>query len=275
MVVTGNYALFSVVMIVLMTIGAGCVSAPAPVSYETNITITPSPSPTAFTIENASQPLVRVEVVPQYTESESDWMFRNGGRYLGEGFLINRVNVSGQKDLVVNVSVYNYIFLDNFLESGADKWGTSFYWPIVPYPGNKFLFVFVRSEMEGSSEKNDPRMWGFDTNHFAIDYQGSIIQEDQSRRVKCTPIKELENTWNLNGDYRVSDFGKLRQEPMQNPTSGIDCGDLGFLRMGKSNAWDGFIIYQVPTDATEIDIRVLGAFNAFGDAWWYLHGVPL
>jgi hypothetical protein len=41
--------------------------------------------------------------------------------------------------------------------------------------------------------------------------------------------------------------------------------------MGASNAWDGYIIYQVPKTASEKDLLVSASFDSFGSAWWYLH----
>ena len=115
------------------------------------------------------------------------------------------------------------------------------------------------------------RMWGFDTTHFAVQYHGYLIPEDTGHE-KCKVIQEMQDIFTENNEVRISDYGKLTQNNLENPTSGTDCGDLGFLRMGSSNAWDGYLIYQVPKGATEKDLIVTGSFNAFGDAWWYLHG---
>ena len=259
---------------VLLAFSAGCAAntpAPERIAQTTSAVVIATETPVI--IANTSQPQVHTEIVSTKQETESDRVHRLGGLYLTEEYPISRSNVSGLKNLNADVSVYAYRFLDAYNESAADTWGTDFYWLRTPDPGQKFLFVFVKFEMLGTSGYNDPRMWGFDSHHFAVQYRGRIIQED-SGVTKCVLIKEMENTFTSNDEARIIDYGKLRVEDMQTPTNGISCDDLGFLRMGKSNAWDGYIIYQVPADATEKDLVVLGAFNGFGDAWWYLYQSP-
>ncbi|MGA2122163.1 MAG: zinc ribbon domain-containing protein [Methanoregula sp.] len=217
------------------------VSAQQMVSASCETAVTPIPS----VIVNVTQPPVTPTVIPTTPETKEEYMHRTGGMYLGQGFIINRQNVSGYKDLKVNVSVYRYRFFDGFNESGDAASGTTVYIPRVPDPGEKFLFVFVRMEMPGTDETNDPRMWGFSSSLFAIQYNGSLISE-YSKHVKCEPIKEMENTWTQNGDISISDYGYTRVESIAHPTSGNGCSYNSYLRFGKSNAWDGYIIYQVP-----------------------------
>jgi hypothetical protein len=264
---------FSSLIIIAAVILTGCIGTTTTKSYQAPM-VTETPVDTSYEIKNESQPLVKVEVVRQVTESTSDWMFRTSGFYLGQGYLINRGNVSGFKDLRVNITVYGYKFLSNFYESSADRWGTNSWWPHVPDTGNKFVFVFVRSEMEGNSVNNDPRMWGFDSSHFSLQYKDHLVSEFADHS-KCVAIREMENVFTFNDDSRISDYGMLRIENLQHPVNGISCEALGFLRMGKSNAWDGYLIYQVPKDATDRDMKMLGAFNGFGDAWWYLYRKPV
>jgi hypothetical protein len=71
-------------------------------------------------------------------------------------------------------------------------------------------------------------MWGFDSSHFDVQYQGSLISEDTDH-TKCKVIQEMENTYPLTGNDRISDYGFLTQNDIQNLISGTDCGALGFL----------------------------------------------
>ncbi len=229
--------------------------------------VTPVPS----VIANVSPPPVTPTTIPTTPETKDEYMHRTGGKYLGQSFSIDRQDVSGYKDLKVNVSVYQYRFLDAFNESGDASSGTDVYIPHIPDPGKKFLFIFVRMEMPGTDENNDARMWGFDSSLFSLQYNGSLISED-SNHVKCEPIKEMENTWTQNGDIRVSDYGYTRVASITNPTNGYDCEDNSYLRFGKSNAWDGYIIYQVPKTASDKNLIVSASFGGFGSAWWYLYG---
>jgi hypothetical protein len=229
-----------------------------------------SPIQTSIVIVNDSQPLIHSEIIRTDKEIMSDEMYRTGGKYLGQEFEIIRQNVSGLKNMDVQIKVYDYKFMPNYRDTLADSWGTLSYWPRVPDVGQKYLFVFVHQEMIGTNQNNDPRMWGFDSSHFAVQYRGQLIQEDPTR-YKCVAIKELENTYPLGDSSRISDYGKIRVVSMDNPLSGTDCANLGFLRMGASNAWDGFILYQVPKEAIEKDIVITGGFGDFGKIYWYLH----
>ena len=39
---------------------------------------------------------------------------------------------------------------------------------------------------------------------------------------------------------------------------------------GMSNAWNGYIIYQVPSTFTIEDMQIAGWFGYYGTAWWNL-----
>jgi hypothetical protein len=259
--------LFAITILILLALNAGCISEAAPL--QPNITINVTPIATPLIITNVSQPLVKNELI-SYTETHEEWMYRNNGRSLGQPFQIERDNVSGSKSLKVNVKVYRSKFLSNFYESGADSWGTHYWWPHIPMNSDyKFLFVFVRMEMEGSTPDHDPGMWGFDSKHFVVQYQGQIIGEDTDH-LKCIAIREMEYVYPLNKAVKVSDYGMTRINNVKSPANGATCGETGYLRMGESNAWDGYIIYQVPKEATESDLVVSGDFGGFGSAWWEL-----
>jgi zinc-ribbon domain len=226
---------------------------------------------TRSVIANATPVPVTPTPIPTTAETREEYMARTGGKYLGQSFIIDRQNVSGYKDLKVNVSVYRYRFFDAFNESGDASSGTTVYIRHLPDPGRKFLFVFVRMEMPGIDETNDPRMWGFGSSLFAVQYNGSLITE-YANYSKCEPIKEMENTWTQNGDIRISDYGYTRIDSIAHPTNGDCCSDNAYLRFGRSNAWDGYIIYQVPRDASDKNLIVSASFSGFGNGWWYLYG---
>jgi hypothetical protein len=275
---------------------SGCVTDAAPVAVKPTATAIPEPVMVQI---NESQPLVKTEVL-ELVESESEWMYRNHGKYLNETFSVDRKNVTGDKDLLLNIAVYDYRFMKSYHESGAADWGTNYWWPHVAPAGKKFLFVFLREEMEGTNQTNDPRMWGFSGRSFRVQVGNDIFGQDPDH-IPCLPIKELEHVGNFNDDTLVSDFGKLRVESLTNPTGkssvesivkikscggqestytniqslpsgdgGSQCLDLGWLRMGISNQWDGYLIYVIPESAKLEDIKILGDFSGFGNAWWKL-----
>lgn len=252
---------------------SGCIEQ-TPVKQEI-VETTPMATPTealqSYVIVNESQPQIKVEVIaPSAQEIENDQMYRTGGKYLGDSWKIERKNVSGYKNLALDVSVYRYKFLKTYYESAEADWGTFRYWPHTAPAGQKFLFVFVRSEMEGENQNGDPRIWGFDQTHFAAQYGQTMASKDTNRNF-CVPIKEMQDIYTFNDDLRVNDYGKDR---VYDSSNGWTCQDPGWLRMGKSNEWDGYIIFIVPERTIESEIKILGGFNNFGSAWWYLHEKP-
>lgn len=266
MVVNPGYALVGIASLFIMCMGAGCISQAQTESVNSTVNISLEPVPVIIT--NASQPLVKNELL-SYTETDEEWMYRNNGKKLGQNYEIIRGNVSGLKNMHVDIKVYRYKFLPFFRESGANSWGTNFWWNHIPDPDKKFLFVFLKSEMVGDTPNSDPRLWGFDSSNFAVQYKGQLIREDLGHE-KCVAIKEMEYEYNDNDDSRVSDYGMIRINNAMYPGKGIICSPIDFLQMGKSNAWDGYLIYQVDKEATAKDLIVTGGFASFGNAWWQL-----
>jgi len=254
-----------IVMVAILL--AGCI-ATADSQPEAPAAAEPSSS---IEIVNESQPLAKIEIVQASAEdTEAELMYRTKGRYLGESYKIERLNVSGYKDLNLDISVYNFKFLRQYQESAEEDWGTFKWWTHKAPAGQKFLFVFIRVEMEGTDQHNDPRIWGFESSHFAAQIQNQFAPVDWTRS-PCVAIKEMQDVPTFNKESRVSDYGKLRVNSLKN---GAECQDLGWLRMGQSNQWDGFIIYVVPESVTEKDIIIPGSFDHLGEAWWKLTRRP-
>jgi len=267
-----HHLIFAAVLAAVL-IMTGCISQASPGPA---VEAAPSPAPEtpalqSYVVVNESQPLVKIEVIRTASteDIENEWMYRTHGRYLKEAYRFTRTNVSGDKDLIVNISVYDYRFLRYYQESGAEDWGTNFWWFHPAPAGQIFLFVFVREEMEGTKQINDPRMWGFTGKSFAVQIGSTVYGQDPSH-TPCIAIKQMEDIGTFNDEYRISDFGKLRVQDLRNGKT--ECQDLGWLRMGRSNQWDGYLIFVVPESAASNieDIKVLGSFAAFGDSWWKL-----
>ena len=51
-------------------------------------------------------------------------------------------------------------------------------------------------------------------------------------------------------------------------TAGYVAQPSGWLKPGKSNAMDGYIMFEVPSDAQESDLLLIGNFAGFGNAYW-------
>jgi hypothetical protein len=136
------------------------------------------------------------------------------------------------------------------------------YYTQTPKPGNKYLFVFVQMMNIG-----DTRVWLPPASSVVVHYNGAIYKQDQSHytpdktgNIKATAIEvqEVQYFHKLNGDEYVEDFGFSH------------AGELGYIYPGKSNAVDGYIIYEVPESLTPAETYVAISFNGQDNGVWKL-----
>jgi len=136
------------------------------------------------------------------------------------------------------------------------------YYPQTPKPGNKYLFVFVQMVNTG-----DTRVWLPPANSVVVNYDGKTYTQDTTHykpdkvgNLKATAIEVLEVQYfhTLNGDEYVQDFGFSHAT------------ELGYIYPGKSNAVDGYIIYEVPQSLTPDKTYVAISFNGQDSGVWKL-----
>lgn len=254
----------AVLVVVGVVLSAGCVTLKT-IKRDLRAKVTPLPTPVPVVIETPipvptiSQPVVYQEP----PESREDYMFRTQGFYMGDYFSWYRENCTMLKDLKVRVTVYGYKWLKSYHYWSID-WGRYFTQP--PRYGQKYLVIYPQMCADGDTSSWDARMWGMGADHFYIQYKDQIYYPDTERIIGAR-VQELENTYTKNDDARVYDYGYYRTFGW-NKTERAE--PLGYLYLGQSNCWDGFIIYSLPEQAQIEDIKVLGRFDSFGYAWWYL-----
>jgi len=266
---TVRFLCYALVLCITLVCTSGCITfaktmmTPAPAVV---LEVRPEAvrTPNQWT-EQAPEPK---SVFVEYKETEDLMMFRTGGLYLGETYRWERENCSGQKDMAVNVRVYNYKILHGY-DWWSISWGQYFYQ--LPMPGQKYLVIMIRMEMEGEDQNKDPRMYGMGQDHFYLQYNGQVSNQPDGDHALGVRIKELEETFTFNDDARVYDYGYQRAYELNGSEY---AQDLGYLRMGKSNAWDGFILYSIPEEVAIEDILIHGRFDGFGYAYWKLTQRP-
>lgn len=253
-----------VFLVMALVVSSGCATAKA---FKHSLKTPPTPLPTVETLTQipTPEPIVSQPVVYQVVraESQQEYMTRTNGRWMGQSYQWYRANATCQKDLHVSVTVYGYKWLDDY-----DYWSVSWgqYFHQDPQYGKKYLVIFPQMCALGETQKMDARMWGMGQDHFYIGYKGSVLTPDTDHEIGVR-IKELEETFTKNDDARVYDYGYERV--MTWNRTGV-AQSLAYLQMGKSNCWDGYILYSIPKEAQIEDIEVLGRFDGFGNAWWYL-----
>jgi hypothetical protein len=107
-----------------------------------------------------------------------------------------------------------------------------------PKPGNKYLFIFINV-----FNKGDTSVWPPTSNNIVVHYNGREYSPDPAHylpdnvsdpKAETIQIKEVQYFSNLVGSEYVEDFGYSHGT------------QLGYLYPGKSNASDGYLIFEVP-----------------------------
>ena len=108
--------------------------------------------------------------------------------------------------------------------------------------GNKFLFVFLNVYNKG-----DIRVWPPTAGNVKLHYNGEVYSSDPNhflpdkasdRKATAIEVKEVEYFSKLFGSEYVEDYGYSHGT------------QYAYLYPGKSNAIDGYLIFQVPTSLT-------------------------
>lgn len=250
------------ILAAVLTVYFGTIGAPAKASPVPEPVPDLEPDPVII-------PTVTISQSTEYVEPEVIKLYRTGGHYLDEFYSWQRLNVSGQKNMRVRVSVYGYRFLQKLTEYW-DSWGR--YFEVPADPGKQYLIIYVNMTMVGTDQSWDPRMWGMEQDHFTIqNASGTDTYGPDPDFYPCTQVRELEHVWDSQHVAAIQSYGYFVYNDYNSPKS---CESLGYLRMGASNAWDGFIVYQVPDTWGPEDVYILGRFDGFGSAYWVLKEGP-
>jgi hypothetical protein len=129
--------------------------------------------------------------------------------------------------------------------------------------GQKFLFVFVNS----SSDDGMSRMWGIQPNQFAVSIDGKTYFPSEKLLPEIR-LKEFDEIYNSHHVENIKPYGYLRRYGAK----GEEIAEqVGFLKAGRSNQWDGYIPFEIPASAQPNQIRVLADFASLAPShWWQL-----
>lgn len=193
---------------------------------------------------------------------------QNGTRKLGRYFNYHRDNATGYKDLDFYVTCYGYKILESY--HFWNLYDNKYYEVIPKEPNHKFLFVFIQYYTDVVSG-DDVRNWLPDEYRFTVAYNNTAytpIAFNQEVR-----IQELENTYTKNDDSRIQYYGQWVRQPLWGEEAGKPTSQPHLISYGgKSNAIDGYIVYEIPNEAEPKDLSVYGSFFSFGYAEWLLKG---
>lgn len=231
----------------------------------TEINITPTLTP--IIIEKYIEVLVTPTVDGRvYYASE----YQNGTRLLKRPFSFVRYNVEGLKDMKITTMVYDYRM---FEELHYFEYTNYKYVEITPTePNSKFLFIFVRMTMDDITG-DDVKLWIVDRNKFAVfDGNNTYYPKEYPYFYR---FHEIENVGTFDKSTYVQDFKSLRlysRDLEYKATAGIYAKELYWLYSGESNSLDGYILYEIPKEASAENIVVMTNLHAFGNSNWRLEG---
>lgn len=252
-------------MLVLMVASAGCVTAAKEVYREARATPTPTPTP-------EPTPIPSLTPTPKQTPTPLPTIgmrpvdpFLHGERWENQWFKWIRQDVDGLKDMNVGIIVYRHAWLDKYTwyNNAMGNYQIEY-----PSEGNRYLVVWVHEEMFGDNQSYDPRMWGIDESAFRLQYQSSLIEPDLNH-LPVNRILELDNQLNYYRFETAPAFGYRNVYTGNNPeTGGWVAERIGYLRMGRGNCIDGYLLFEVPKTIFTEDVMLLGSFSTFGTAYW-------
>jgi hypothetical protein len=136
------------------------------------------------------------------------------------------------------------------------------YYVQKPKAGNRYLFVFVHLQNNG-----DTRVWFPPAGNVVVYYNGATYYQDrnhfkpdkaQDAKEKPVEVNEVQYFQKLNGEEYVEDFGFSHGT------------ELAYLYPGRSNAVDGYIIYEVPQSLIPEETYVGIPFNSQDSGVWKL-----
>lgn len=240
--------------LVAFTASSGCLSA-------TKQIIDPTPEPTPIpTPTPEPTPIPTPTPLPPPDYSNCDAARNCYGLKEWHHMFIPDVQGDGI-DLVLHATVYDWIIIDGPYHQHSATQGTRAFTEHWPYPGFKFLIIMVNVYSD-----TDAQPYGIPRKDWYVQVQDRVFSHDWD----YDPTKwiwELRDRTSYNKDIVVQPYGyRIVQERI---TGIITAQELGQIYQGRSNAWDGYIIFEIPIEATINDIKFGGNFqNLGGYAWW-------
>lgn len=259
---------------ILIMCTSGCVSTAKEKYHEAMSTPTPTPTP-----EPTPEPEVTEAPVVIVTEDPIAYRLRTNG-YEMRGWHqwfkadVQGINGEGTKDLHTLVTVYDYRFMDSYR-----WWSVSWARKFVVKPDDRndqFLFIFanIYSDDTGNGAGDDVRQYAMGCDHFSVQIDDRIYQADYLEYPERR-ITEFDDLWDF---AHVTYPGPMGYKIIQEKGSGVISAELQeWIMGGRSNAHDGWCMYQVPrkdeqgNPVNATNTKVIGNFgNLGGQVWWQL-----
>lgn len=223
--------------------------------------------------DNSTKIITQIEYVKVLVTPTPDGIiyfatqYQSGTRKLLQPFSWIRKNVSGNKDMMVTANAYSYMSFEQLHWFNPSD---NQYYEANPQSGNRFLFVFFNIYMD-DEVFDDTRLWLPKENVIYLHAKNTAYPP--SEYLKQVRFKELENVHNLADTSYVQAYGQYvsySADLEDKGTGGIISINEYYLKGGKSNAQDGYILFEIPKEIDEKEITFRVSFSGFGWSAWRL-----
>jgi len=258
------YLVAFLIFVIYMVFTAGCVTAAKNTYHGLTDTPLPTPEPTP---EPTSEPTTAIPT-PVPTIDLTELMLSTNGYHMRDWLHwyrqdVQGINGEGKKDLSTWVTVYGYKVLPQYHYHSV-SWGTLSFFLEKPDDGMDYLFVFINMYSDG----DDVRQHLFSRNSFTVGINGTTYYPTDIYNPNYQ-IKELDDTWDYAHKETVKPYGYNVYQDLRDGQ--IYATEQQWLMGGRSNAEDGYVIFEIPKNTDPKDIQVMGSFaNLGGNAWWQL-----
>ena len=194
--------------------------------------------------------------------------YQSGIRLLQRPFSWLRYDVLGKQDMKVTTIVYDYMEFEKLHWFNPTDYKYYEQYPLSS--DNKFLIVFIYTFMDDIIG-DDTRMWLMNRSMFGVQYNNQMFTANEYPYQ--LRYRELEDKSTFDKTMNVQAFKQIR---MYNPeeyaikTAGEQSEEIYYLRGGKSNAVDGYLIFEIPQNAKMSETIVRANFYTFGSSAWRL-----
>lgn len=159
--------------------------------------------------------------------------------------------VFGSEEVRSIATVYRYRVLNKYTWHN-DEMGSDY--TQQPSPGNKYLFIFLNIENIGRT-----RVYAPTEKSISVIWNGQTLHTDQNRNPNLL-IRDLVTLKPYNGVGNVRDYGMREKGVIE----------AEFVYPGTSNAYDGYLIYEVPMALNPEQTVIAINFNSNDNGYWVL-----
>ena len=253
------YILFLVFLCFAIIILAGCVTMAKNV-YHDNFASTPIPTTIPPTPEPIATPILTPIMTPTPLPTPDPVIaFKmQGGYNMSEWFHFTR---KAYRDRVtIDVTAYRYQLRSQYHLNDDPKT------LVLPKKGNNFLFVWVKVISSSTTS-----IGGYDHRSFRIRFRGATYNPG----LEVQPIRELMIYSDLLHQFRTGpigyEWGKVYES--KDTAGDMEFIELPYMDPGQSNAWDGYLLFEVPRAAIPEELVLMGDFdNMFHARWQFIGG---